>query len=152
MHLVLHNILALSLDSWHYAEQHAHACTEREACSAAWTSVNSKLSSWLPAASKAGEKTAEEAQSPSLPLPSPVPTPEEVKPKPDDNPFAGLLNSCAPRCLLNLPVMCSPRRGPRACRPPTCASQDFEGWNPRAEAPCLPLIGKLGCCVPESVS
>ena len=54
------------------------------------------LEPWVPAASKAGEKTAEEAQSPSLPLPSPVPTPEEVKPKPDDNPFAGLLNSCVP--------------------------------------------------------
>ena len=60
----------------------------------------------MPAASKAGEKTAEEAQSPSLPLPSPVPTPEEGKPKPDDNPFAGLLNSCAPCVLLSLSAPC----------------------------------------------
>ena len=64
----------------------------------------------MPAASKAGEKTAEEAQSPSMPLPSPVPTPEEVKPKPDDNPFSGLFNSCAsPVCHLkfNEEVWCT---------------------------------------------
>ena len=48
------------------------------------------------AASKSSEQSAEEAGAPTLPLPSPVPAPEEALPKPDDNPFAGLLNSCAP--------------------------------------------------------
>ena len=56
----------------------------------------------MSAASKAGEKTAEEAQSPSLPLSSPASIPEEVKPKPDDNPFAGLFTSCAACCMLQL--------------------------------------------------
>ena len=88
------------------------------------------------AAAKSGEQTAEEANAPSLPLPSPAPIPEEGKPKPDDNPFAGLFNSCAPPRL--------PEATALSTEPGAACDSTFSGLWPLPHRPTKDPVAVLG--------